>query len=504
MYKKSNIVITALLCLIILNSCDTLNPITQPENDDDNTSPGFSLSISHVGNVDNGAIQGQHVEVPITLSTDTIIGGFDLLIGYDASALSFQSASPGNDLTDNGWEYFTYRYGNNGINCDSTCPSGLIRFIAIAETNNGPNYATQAIVSDLITIDFLVTNNRSLECQNIPLRFFWADCGDNALVNWGRITTTLFISDKVYDHPLDSVGIQDPDVGYTTYLGAQDIDCDSSRYDDSRREISFYNGSVQIACADSIRCSRGDINLNDIANEIADAVLLSNYFVYGMQVFMGDTTCQIAASDINADDIPLTVADFVYLVRIIIGDAMPHPALTPITANFSQHGNILSIDKNMGAVQVVVTGDATYELLADNMYIKSKYDGTNTTLFIYSFEGNIFTGDFLSTSGEIVSIEFGSANGAMVDITPLQLTLEQNYPNPFIDSTLIPFNINITADVTLTVENYLERQVLEETKEFNSGDNIFIFHANRLHPGQYKYTLTANEFKTSKTMMIVR
>ena len=66
-------------------------------------------------------------------------------------------------------------------------------------------------------------------------------------------------------------------------------------------------------------------NLNEISNEISDAVLFSNYFVYGIGVFDINEAGQIAATDVNADGLTLSVADLVYMVRIILGDAAPYP-----------------------------------------------------------------------------------------------------------------------------------------------------------------------------------
>ena len=63
---------------------------------------------------------------------------------------------------------------------------------------------------------------------------------------------------------------------------------------------------------------------------IADAVTLANYFIYGLSAFSINIEGQIAASDVNADGIPLSVADLVYLIRVITGDALPIEKETPL------------------------------------------------------------------------------------------------------------------------------------------------------------------------------
>ncbi len=68
------------------------------------------------------------------------IGGFNILIAYDNSALSLQQVViEGSIYANCGWEYFTYRFGADG-NCSGGCPSGLVRVVGIAETNNGANH----------------------------------------------------------------------------------------------------------------------------------------------------------------------------------------------------------------------------------------------------------------------------------------------------------------------------------------------------------------------------
>ncbi len=63
--------------------------------------------------------------------------------------------------------------------------------------------------------------------------------------------------------------------------------------------------------------SGGDVNLNGVPNEIADAVMYSTYFMYGLQVFRIDEQAQIMETDINADGLTLSVSDLVYQINII-------------------------------------------------------------------------------------------------------------------------------------------------------------------------------------------
>ena len=77
--------------------------------------------------------QGMHEYVDVTLeSAFGPLGGFDLLIAYDRSALNFVRAIEGDLYDQCDWEYFTYRYGPFG-NCGSECRIGRYRLLSLAE-----------------------------------------------------------------------------------------------------------------------------------------------------------------------------------------------------------------------------------------------------------------------------------------------------------------------------------------------------------------------------------
>jgi len=133
-------------------------------------------------------IQGHFTDVAITVNKGSeIFGGFDFLIGYDPSALAFTEANLGSEFVQCGWEYFTYRFSWNG-NCGSACPSGVLRMVGMAETNNGGNHPDYDCIANamgdsatIATMTFFVSNDLTLECMYVPIRFYWMDCGDNTL-----------------------------------------------------------------------------------------------------------------------------------------------------------------------------------------------------------------------------------------------------------------------------------------------------------------------------------
>jgi hypothetical protein len=143
-------------------------------------SPTYEVYIEKI----HKQLQGHYAYVNVYLDHWTEgFGGYDLLIAYDASGLTFMSATVGTILEDCGFEYFTYRFGANG-NCDGPCPSGFLRVVSIADMNNGANHPAcfgEGMDGSLATLKFLVTNNRTYECQFVPVSFYWFDCGDNGI-----------------------------------------------------------------------------------------------------------------------------------------------------------------------------------------------------------------------------------------------------------------------------------------------------------------------------------
>ncbi|MEW5995390.1 MAG: hypothetical protein AB1744_13490, partial [Candidatus Zixiibacteriota bacterium] len=306
-----------------------------------------SLTIEKTHN----SLQGQHEFVDITMDSGSYaFGGFDILVSYDRSALTFQSVLSGDLHESCGWEYFTFRTWFDPSYDPHSFWGGIVRVVALADMNDGASHPAcyQAPTPYVLaTLDFLVTDNRLFECQFTPVSFFWTDCGDNTFSSVSG--DSLFVSRHVFG--FDLVGeMTDPATGFPTYTGTQ-VECLEGGGEGKPspiQRLDFHNGGVDIACANQLD-DRGDINLNGIAYEIADAVLFTSYFIFGQKVFTVNLSGQVAATDINADGLTLTVGDLVYLVRVIMGDALPYPKLTPVEATYTINGGVILVDAEMGA-----------------------------------------------------------------------------------------------------------------------------------------------------------
>ena len=468
----------------------------------------------------HGAIQGQPEIVHIyQQGSGKELGGFDFLIAYDATALNPQIVTPGGLFEGCGWEYFTYRNAANG-NCSGSCPTGLLRIVGLADMNNGayhPGCYLNDQIGSLADIEFLVTNDRTFECMYIPIRFFWLDCNDNSMSS--RSGDTLWISRNVYDFELSEM--TDNSYGFPGYFGAHNscLIGGGPGKPAAIRCIDFTNGGVDIICADSID-DRGDINLNGVAYEIADAVVYTNYFIYGLSALDISVDGQTAASDVNADGISLTVGDLVYLIRVVVGDAIAIPKLNPNLSDeviFNLNNGILAIsesDYQVGAIFLTIEGNVTPSLHpdADNMELRSNFDGTNTRVLIYNMNGKNFLelGNVLNVglNNKIKEIEVGAYNGlalkGSIGELPDKFELLQNYPNPFNPITTIKFALPVASKWDMTIYNILGQQVDNFNGDSDAGYETIEWDASRYASGVYFYRLKAGSFSATRKMVMVK
>ena len=502
----------------------------------------------------HSALPGSVAEVSVFIEGGSLaMGGFDFLIAYDVSALSFLSAEQGQLLVEVGWEYFTYRAGVAG-NCTGGCPEGLVRLIAIADLDNGPIHPSlygppDTDPHELAGLRFQVSSDRNLIDQCVPIQFYWADCGDNTVSSVSGDTTYL---DRLILSSLgDVLWDEDDDVQFLESIRAQGLGAPDSCLNGGGpgkpmpdRGVVFISGSI---CIVEPPDDRGDLNLNGIANEIGDAVLYTNYFVYGSSVWSPPyQDVQLLASDVNDDGVVLTVADLIYLIRIITGDEQPfppggNPKMTPY-ANFGSATVRTESDRlivsttspvDVGGAWLIfrysgitIGGPALLDA-ASGMNLRYNAEAGELRVLVHpSWDGDfasVGTGshDILTipTTGdgtiELVEVQMSDAQGALLSsaavqsFVPKSYALLQNYPNPFNSGTVIAFDLVENADWDLTIYNVLG-QVVRQFEGSNGTGRVSVTWDGRTDGGNssasgiYLYRISANGFTDTKKMTLVK
>ncbi|MBI3872101.1 MAG: T9SS type A sorting domain-containing protein [candidate division Zixibacteria bacterium] len=467
-------------------------------------------------------LSGQTATIWVKVSNSYPLGGLDLLLCYDKSGMSFLGATAEGNLKK--WEYFTWRFSANS-NCTGGCPSGYLRVVAIADLNNGstihPAPADFHLDGKIIALKFLVSSDRNFIGQCFRVAFCTLDCGDNTL---SSVTgDTLFI-------PIGS-----------------DQSCIDPRKHVARDIISLCDGWI---CVIPPHDDRGDINLNNIANEVGDAVLFTNYFIYGPDVFTlpqsqgGYRESQILASDVNDDGVPLTVADLIYLIRVITGDAQPfpndpgNPKMSPYlnsgTANMRVENNTVHVQTNssveLGGALLVFrysgmgVGTPVLSPAAANLRMASHAENGELRVLVYAWDKgarvNAGANEILTipTTGdgaiELADVQMSDASGALLSSSaaksavPTEYALLQNYPNPFNAGTVIAFNLKQETDWSLAIYN-IAGQTVRTFAGHDAGraqvawdgtDNA----GTHVASGVYFYRVQAADFTATRKMTLLK
>lgn len=504
----------------------------------------YCVSIeTESGPIGIGVTQGEFANVTITLENsdpEEGIGGFDFLFGYDQNALIFQYADEGQLYDDCDWEYFAYRFGPNEY-CDTGCPSGIVRVVGLAETNNGPYHPTcfaDSVPVSLFDLVFLVSDDTAYECTWQPISFFWMDCSDNALTD--DMGYQLFISDAVVE-PFTDSNIADGAVGFPTYQGAQD-ECLSLAPPGKPlpvRFVDFKNGGIDVYCNDSI-AEPGDINLNGITFEIADLLLFDQLYMASLGSDTGWSELQMVASDVNVDGIAGSLADLFFHHAAVIGDVSPAAPFPPASWSvniwideYSQTGRFTA-PNDVAGVLLVVPGDfvPSWTNEADNEFCRY-YDGNQTRMLftgsefdigqvpeavigdaLFGYSGtapDIVYAEAVTYQGQVIPLELGVPLDANENenMLPTGLSLKQNYPNPFNPETQIAYSLPEPSFVKLEIYNVTGQRVRTLSEGVASaGDHVILWDGtddtgSKVASGIYLYRLTASaQVETRKMLML--
>jgi len=491
-------------------------------------------------NTDSCYMIGSVVPVHIDVETYDPIGGFDLLVGYDVSVMDFWGAEIGDAIDE--WEYFTYRIVDQN-NCPTGCPSGLMRYVGIADQNNGPYSPPVEQLTpngELALFYMRIKNDLNLGGRYLPLNFYWLDCGDNAFSD--PTGTYLYVDSRIYNAAGSIIWDESDDELFPESerfngLGAPDS-CLVGGKISPVRCVYFHDGWICVLHPDSID-ARGDVNLNNVPYEIADAVVFTNYFIYSFAAFTVNVNGQIAATDINADGYTLTLGDLVYLIRVISGDANPLPKVSP-----GFNGLDLAVETDddrltvmadarcaIGAGLLVFEYDGVIPKkpllgkMAEHMDMIYTVNDNEVRILIYSLErgraidegsGALLEMDYSGTGSlHLRETEFASYYGVNIESTlksqliPVGFAVSQNYPNPFNPSTSIDLALPTACDWSVSVFNVNGRLVRRLCGHSEPGTVTVTWdgcdeEGRAVSSGIYLYRVEALDYSLTKKMIMLK
>ncbi|MBN4072385.1 T9SS type A sorting domain-containing protein, partial [bacterium AH-315-F03] len=461
----------------------------------------FTLSLS----IDT-AYPGELVQIAVALKNREAISGFELVVHVDPSVMSVLSISSAASRASD-FESFLYLFNVptlGDIRISGSASEGLS-----LPPGDGPLFVMNTLISTQVGLAGLF----------LPVNFVFrvgADPNDNTMTDEDGVQITV-------------------------------------------SEIVYVNGGTKVKEPAAI--NRGDINLNGIPFEVADALRFTNYFID--PTGFGFDAQQYANSDVNEDGIVASVADLVTLLAIVTGASssriIPNFESLYESSKETQAIFIRESSANADALTLgseVAVGGVYFEAsiaksayisesqeifrlseaaLAKEMIIDQRYDRNNNSVrvLIYSFENGALPASGYGITTELVSwdnreipvvsfenIEVSSADGALLEvgysfvaneaILPNSFSLSQNYPNPFNPSTKILFSLGSESAVTLVVYDVLGRTVTTLAQgNFVAGTHEVFWdgsdsHGSVVASGVYFYRLKSGEKTLTRKMALLK
>lgn len=119
----------------------------------------------------------------------------------------------------------------------------------------------------------------------------------------------------------------------------------------------------------------------------------------------------------------------------------------------------------------------------------------NSGIYNYRLKQTDFNGNY----------QYYFLNNEVVIGRPSEFSLSQNYPNPFNPSTTINYDVPKNADVKLILYNVSGKSVMTLVDNNQSPGYYSVkLNANDLASGIYFYTLTAEDFTETKSLMLLK
>jgi hypothetical protein len=412
-----------------------------------------------------------NAQVSIALQNGYDVGGFEIMIGWDPTALTLTGADPTAAIND-GWEYFNWVHDPMG--------PGTARFVWIWDTpENDPDNPPSCFDAsqgrqDVIDLTFSVASGLPFSAD-VPICFIYENTPRSEP---GSDYTSNTISDctgNIFYRPCNACGF------------------------------------IHIADPASYR---GDPNMNCYEYEIADAVLVAQRLILGWGVWAGDDAManvppcdrhaagndnmQEAGADLNGNG-QADIADLVRFINIINGFIYPKLDGAAGNASFYLNDGAVRInsDVEVGGVLVRIAhaGEIGTPVVSNGMdMIYNDANGVLSVLVYSQTAQRIPAGDqplfTLTGVGTVSEASASDAQGNLMESRigapiPDAFAVSQNYPNPFNGKTLIKFALPNESDVNVNIYSITGQLVQTLKGHFAAGEQSMIWDANNVASGVY-------------------
>ena len=93
----------------------------------------------------------------------------------------------------------------------------------------------------------------------------------------------------------------------------------------------------------------------------------------------------------------------------------------------------------------------------------------------------------------------------LIDVDETQITLQQNFPNPFNPSTKIKFSLKNDGMTTLKIYNSVGEVIATLLNDYKSaGEYVFDYDAGNLSSGVYFYQINSGSYTEIKKMILIK
>lgn len=224
-----------------------------------------------------------------------------------------------------------------------------------------------------------------------------------------------------------------------------------------------------------------------------------------------------------------TTDNTIYFLNSICWNNTPNQIASYVSGQFTagKIGIAYSDVQGGQSAMSLATGELTFyehNIDSDPLFSNTATDDFSLTLgspcmdagaAAYTWESNtlleIAPGNYLGTAPEMGAFESVLTVGVeeMAHL-PTEMTLKQNFPNPFNPSTQISYALNRTAEVSLDIYDIQGHHVLNLASGIQQAGN-HLTHWNgtdiagkQMGSGVYLYRLVSNGITTTRTMMLLR